>query len=556
MEKGDGNTAEAALDPQEKGTGVEPKTNPETNPEAGAEINNDEKVYPPMSKVMPAMLAIYLVFFLVALDRTILGTAIPTISRQFNSFGDIFWYESGFLLPICAFQLSFGLIYRYYSTKWVLLVLTALFEIGSIISAAAPTSNAFIIGRVISGIGGVGIGPGAFLLITLLVPLHKRPMFMGSMGAMFGISSILGPILGGYLTSVSWRWCFWINVPVGGVSMVLLILLAPNAPPPSKPASSWYQRLLDLDPLGCLLIAPSIICLLFALQFGGKDQSWSQPRAIALFVLFGAFLLVFIFFQVWRKEKATVPPRIICERNILSGCIIGFSVGSALVLYSFYLPIWFQVVQGRSPQNSGLALIPLLLSNVAAIVLSGFLVTKVGYYTPFSIVGGIILVTGSALITTWTPEISEGKWIGYQILTGFGLGLCLQQPNIAVQRVLSDKDIPIGTSILNFFVFLGGTIFVAVSQTLLESQLIKRLTRIVPDLDPASLAGSGATSLQHLVPHDKLGEALKAYNDSMKSIWYLALGLCAVTFIGAFGLEWKSVKAEKKINEEAPENGK
>jgi hypothetical protein len=135
------------------------------------------------------------------------------------------------------------------------------------------------------------------------------------------------------------------------------------------------------------------------------------------------------------------------------------------------------------------------------------------------------------------------------------LGLCLQQPNIAIQVVLSDKDISIGTAILNFFVFVGGTIFVTVSQTLLESQLIKKLTKIAPTLSAATLTSSGATGLENLVPLDKLDEALKAYNDSMRSIWYLALGLSCFAFIGAFGLEWKSVKAEKKTNEDTPESG-
>lgn len=140
-----------------------------------------------------------------------------------------------------------------------------------------------------------------------------------------------------------------------------------------------------------------------------------------------------------------------------------------------------------------------------------------------------------------------------QILAGVGLGLCIQQPNIAVQTVLSDEDISIGTAILNFFVFLGGTIFVTVSQTLLETQLIKELPKIVPDLDPTALASGGASGLKNLVPPDKLDAALNVYNDSMRSAWYLALGLSAFAFISAFGLQWKSVKPGKKINEETPE---
>ncbi|KAK2612804.1 hypothetical protein QQS21_001256 [Conoideocrella luteorostrata] len=491
------------------------------------------------------MIAIYSTFFLVALDRTIIGTAIPSISAQFNSFGDIAWYESAFLLPLCVLQLSFGLVFKYYSTKWVLFTLTAVFEIGSIVCAAAPTSHALIVGRAITGIGGAGIGPGAYLMITLLMPLQDRPKFLGSLGAMFGISSILGPILGGYLTSITWRWCFWINVPIGGVGLVLLLILAPNLPPPTKPAGSWRQRVSDLDPVGFLLIGPSISCLLFALDYGKQDLNWSGSRVITLFVVFGVLLLIFTAYQIRLKEKATLPPSILSKRTVLVACLISFCIGSLLVIYAFYLPIWFQVVQGKTPQSSGLSLLPLLLSNVISVVAGGVLVSKVGYFTPFSIVGGVILVCGAALITTWTADINEGKWIGYQILTGVGLGLCLQQPAIAVQTVLSESQIAIGTSVLNFVVFLGGTIFVTVSQTLFESKLVQKLTNIAPKLDPSKFASSGASSFRDFIDPDRLDEALAAYNDSMKTIWYLGLGMAVVALLASFGLGWKSVKTGK-----------
>ncbi|KAF4973349.1 hypothetical protein FSARC_327 [Fusarium sarcochroum] len=514
--------------------------------------SDDQKTYPSKKIAIPTMLALFLVFFLVALDRTIIGTAIPTISSDFDSFGDIAWYESAFLLPLCVFQLSFGLVFKYYSTKWVLFTLTAIFEIGSIVCASAPNSNALIVGRAITGIGGAGIGSGTFIYITLLFPLEDRPKYLGSLGSAFGISSILGPILGGYLTSVTWRWCFWINVPIGGLALVLLFLLAPNRPPPTKPAETWRQRFLDLDPLGFLMVAGSVVSLLFALEFGKDNQNWSAGRVIALFVVFGVLLLIFAVYQAWRKEKATVPPRILFQRTMLFSCLVGFCIGSVLVIYAFYLPTWFQVVKGKSPQDSGIALIPLLLSNVFFVIMSGILVSKVGYYTPFMIAGSAILVIGTALITTWTADISKGKWIGYQILTGAGMGLSLQQPAIAIQTVLSESDSPIGLSILNFGVFLGGTVFVTVSQTLLEGQLENKVAKFIPGVDIHTLTSSGATSLKSLVPSDKLDLVLTAYNDSMKSIWYLGLAVASVALVASFGVEWKNVKAKKdKSSEDA-----
>ncbi|KAJ6790271.1 hypothetical protein PWT90_06587 [Aphanocladium album] len=514
------------------------------------QLNGNVKSHTAKKKVLPTMVAIYLVFFLVALDRTIIGTAIPSISAEFNSFGDIAWYESAFLLPLCVLQLSFGLVLKYYSTKYTLFILTAVFEIGSVVCAAAPNSNALIVGRAITGIGAAGIAPGAYLLIIMIVPLKDRPKYLGSLGSAFGISSILGPVLGGYLTSVTWRWCFWINLPVGCTALVLLLLLAPNTPPPSSRGRNWKQKVWQLDPFGFLLIAASISCLLFALELGGKDQKWTGSSVIALFVVFGVCFVGFVIFQLWMEDKSTLPPKIMGQRVVVVACLVSFCTGAAIVIYAFYLPVWFQVVQGKSPQGSGLSLLPLLLSNVISVVASGILVSKLGYFTPFAIGGSAILVIGIALFTTWTADVSAAKWIGYQIVVGIGLGLCLQQPVIAIQTVLKEEEMPIGTSALNFAVFLGGSVLVTVSQTIFEQQLIKKLLKIEPNLDTSSLSGSSATSLRDIVPAARQHEALAAYNDSMRAIWYLGLAVAALAFCGSFGLGWQSVKTSGK-NERA-----
>ena len=312
-------------------------------------------------------------------------------------------------------QLSFGRIYKYYSAKWVLVVLVAIFEIGSIVCATAPTSDALIVGRAIAGIGGAGIASGVFTLISILVPLQLRPKYSGGLGAVFGVASITAPVLSGYLTAVTWRWCFWINVPIGGLSLAFLVFFTPKSPSPIKAAESWRGKFSQLDPLGFILIGPSIICLIFAIQWGGTRYSWNNGRIIALFVVFGVLFLAFIVSQAWRKGQATIPPHIFLQRSIFAGCIANLGIGSVLVIYAFYLPIWFQVIQGKSPQNSGLSLLPLLLSNVLAVISGGIATSMIGYYTQFMIVGSAILIVGSALITTWGAHVGAGMWIGYQV---------------------------------------------------------------------------------------------------------------------------------------------
>ncbi|KAG9516412.1 MFS general substrate transporter, partial [Aureobasidium melanogenum] len=512
---------------------------------------DDEKQYPPMKIVLPAMAAIYLAMFLVAIDRTIIGTAVPAISNQFDSFGDIAWYESGFLLPLCALQLSFGLVYTYYPAKWVLVILVSVFEIGSVVCASAPTSNALIVGRVIQGIGGAGIASGAIILISMLVPLQARPRWTGGIGAVFGLASILGPLLGGYLTSITWRWCFWINVPIGGVSLACLVFFTPNTPPVVKAAQTWRGKMSQLDPLGFILIAPSVICLLFAIEWGGSKYAWGSGQVIALFIVFGTLLLAFVASQVWRGDKATLPPRILRQRSIISASLASVGIGSVLVVYAFYLPIWFQVIQGKSPQKSGLSLLPLFLSNVLAVMMSGIATSIVGYYSPFLIVGSGILIVGSALLTTWSVNTSAGIWIGYQIIAGAGLGSVLQGPNIAAQTVLPNRDVAIGLSFLQFINFFAGSTFITVSQTLLENGLVSGLKDILPDLDPSTISGGGASPIRDMVSPDQLPIVLKVYNKSIRSVWYLGLGLACVVFVASWGFEWRSVKTKKESDNDS-----
>ena len=382
---------------------------------------------------------------------------------------------------------------------------------------------------------------------------------------MFGLASIVGPLLGGYLTAVTWRWCFWINLPLGGISLVVLVWAAPRSPALLPPAKTLLGRINQLDPVGFALVAPATVCLLFALQWGGTKYPWSDDRIIVLFVLSGVLSLVFVAAQIWRKDEATVPPRIFLQRSVFFSTIGSAGIGSILVLYAFYLPIWFQAIQGKTPQSSGLSLLPLLLSNVLVVGCCSATVMITGYYTPFMIVGGALCVVSAGLISTWQVNASAGVWIGYQVrlgrrdhsfglsithmlqvLAGGSLGLVFQQPNIAVQTVLSKEDVPIGVSLLSFTQFLAGTIFVTISQTVLENKLASGLSGRIPGFDPSVIAGQGATSIRDLVPSAQLGIVLQVYNESLQAIWYITLGLSGLIFLSSFGLEWRSVEQSRQ----------
>lgn len=294
-----------------------------------------------------------------------------------------------------------------------------IFEIGSIICAAAPTSTAFIVGRAIAGFGCAGTSTGAILIFVDLLPLQKRPKYQGTIGASFGLASIAGPLLGGVLTSkITWRWCFWINLPIGGLAILVLVLILPSNPPPKKHSGETFiQRIMIFDPVGTVLLVPGLVLLLLALQWGSGEYGWESTRVIVSFVIGLVLLIGFTIVQFWAKDNGTVPPRILGQRSIAAATAASFGLGSALIILTFYLPIWYQAIKGLPATDAGVRLLPYFLVTVVFVIGSGVLVSKIGYYTPVLIVGMAILIIGCGLFTTLQVDTSTAKSIGFQVST-------------------------------------------------------------------------------------------------------------------------------------------
>ncbi|KAF6826469.1 HC-toxin efflux carrier TOXA 15 [Colletotrichum plurivorum] len=500
--------------------------------------------YPVGLKLLLIMLSVFVTMFLVALDRLIIATAVPQITDDFHSVTDIGWYGSAYLLTTCACQLLFGKLYAYFDIKTVYMASVVLFEIGSAICGAAPSSPAFIAGRAVAGVGGAGCTAGTIVIMVHSVPLHRRPKYQGAFGAVFGIASVVGPLLGGAFTSsgATWRWCFYINLPLGGiVLLVLALVLKPPAREDFAGAGMGFvQKLRQLDFAGTAVFLPGTVCLLLALQWGGVEYSWNNGRIIALLVLAFVLLASFVAVQILLPKTATIPPRIMRQRSVVFAAWAAFCVGAQMMIFTYYLPIWFQAIQGVSAVDSGIRTLPLVLSMTLFAGLTGATVARVGYYTPVMLFGTCVMATGAGLLTTLKVDSGPGHWAGYQVLYGAGMGMSFQAPNLAAQTVLKTRDVSIGVSAMFFAQTLGGAVFVSVGQNVLNNELVKRVAGI-PGLGGIDLKGTGATTLTKL-PDDVRGPVLEAYNDALRVVFIVGLVLVCGVFVGAAGMEWKSVK--------------
>lgn len=426
-----------------------------------------------------------------------------------------------------------------------------IFEIGSAVCGAAPSSAAFIIGRAIAGLGAAGIFSGAIIIIVMSMPMRKRPIFTGTMGAMFGISSVIAPLLGGVFTDyVSWRWCFLINLPLGVVAIFIIsLILKTTASLYCDNSSTTWNRICRLDPLGNSCLFPGIICLLLALQWGGSEYDWNDERIIFLLALSSFVLIGFTAIQILKRDTATVPAHIITNRSVIAGIWFSVCVGASMMPVIYYLPVWFQAIKGVSAVKSGIMTIPLVLSLVVGSVIAGVCVSRLGYYTPFMLISTTLMSIGAGLLTTLTPTTAHPQWISYQVVYGFGLGLGMQQANLAIQVILTQRDVPTGAALLAFARSLGGTIFVSVSQNIFINELIARLPQAVHDQGfdtPAIILNSGATAIRQIIPAVDLPGVLVAYNSAIRDIFLVVLAASCASLLGGLLMEWRSVDGPRR----------
>ncbi|KAJ3339159.1 hypothetical protein HDU93_008545 [Gonapodya sp. JEL0774] len=421
--------------------------------------------YSPVQFVL-LFVGLALAVFLAALDQTIVSVAIPSIVTDFQTFSGLSWVGTAYFLGSVPLIPTYGKFAEAFGRKPVFMVAIAVFEIGSLICGLAPNMNTLIVGRAIAGLGGGAMLPLVIIIISDLVSLRDRPKYQGLIGACFGLASVAGPLMGGAFTDhLSWRWCFFINLPVGGLAITVVLFFL-NLPPPQ---GSVKEKLGKIDYLGTFWLAAATVLLVYALSAGGEDYEWSSAPIISMIVVSVVCLAVFAFvenkvvkipiipFELW-KSNAVIP--------------VWFC---AFVSLAYYIPIYFQVVNGSTASEAGVHTIPFIMGVVTMSISSGLFISKTGYTTPTIHIGAAFVMVGAGLTSTLTAASRSDQQVGYLLLSGLGIGLMIQSINLNGQNAVPQRILPLMIASFTFYQFLGGVFGIAVCGTIYSNTLNTKL---------------------------------------------------------------------------------
>ncbi|KAH8880206.1 MFS general substrate transporter, partial [Thozetella sp. PMI_491] len=449
--------------------------------------------------------------FLYAIDMTIITNAVPKITAEFHTVNHIPWYGSAFFLTNAPFQSVWGKAFRYFETKRTYIASIFVFELGNLVAGAAPNSPALIAGRAIAGIGGAGIITGAFTIIALTAPPGKAPAYTAVMGITFGCASVLGPLLGGVFTDrLTWRWCFYINLPLGVLTAAMVALYIGEHKSDSEPAASLYEAMCHLDPVGTGLVLLSAGCFLTAMQFGSQSANWTQTSTVALLAASGVVALLFIIVE-WRLgAKSMIQLRLLRQGAVAANAACIFFVSAVYFSLLYILPVYFQSISGVSAEGSGFRSIPLILGVSAFTIISNLSMPKVDWLIWLTL-GPLIMTAGAVCLYLLDLETALPQVIGFQILVAAGVGLVLQVPMVSNQSSVNISEIAEVTGLTLFFETLGSLLFTSAVQAVFVDGIVRNLAQNGGVIDPRRVLEVGAVELGDMFSASELRLVLSSY---------------------------------------------
>ena len=479
-----------------------------------------ERAQPSLRLVFSGLL---LVMFLAALDQTIVATALPTIVGDLGGLNHISWVVTAYLLAQTVVTPLYGKLGDLYGRKVVLQAALVLFLLGSALCGLSQSLDELIAFRALQGLGGGGLMVSAQAAIGDVVPPRERGRYTGLFGAVFGLASVAGPLLGGFLTSdLSWRWIFYVNLPLGALAMFVLAATLPAA-------SERVHHTIDY--LGIVLLGAGLSAIVLGASLGGTSYAWGSSTIVGLGIA-GVLLLAAFLVCERRAREPVLPLRLLSNRVFAVTSAVGFVVGFALFGTVTYLPLFLQVVKDASPTGSGLQLVPLMGGLLITSIASGQVITRTGRYKAFPIAGTAVMTLGLYLLSTMTSTSGVVEIFVFMFVLGLGLGMVMQVLVLAVQNAVDYSDLGVATSGATLFRSIGGSLGTATLGAIFANRLRDELKRVLP-AGAAAKASTGEVNpkaIARLPPQLHAGY-LHAFTSSLSSVFIAASGFAVAGFL-------------------------
>lgn len=479
--------------------------------------------------------ALMLTMLLASLDQTIVGTALPTIVGDLQGMSDYTWVVTAYLIATTASTPLYGKMSDLYGRRPIILLAIAVFLLASALAGLAQNMLQLVLFRGLQGLGAGGLMTLAFTIVSDVLPPRERGKYQGLFGGVFAISSVAGPVLGGWLAEVDWRWIFYINLPTGLAALVAVDLVLRRHRIPTRKHK--------IDYLGAACLVPAVVCLLLGTTWGGQTYAWTSGVIIGLFTAAAVLAAVFVYVET-RAEEPILPLRMFRHGTFGLAAAIALVFGVAMFSGIVYIPLFFQMVRGYTPTDSGLLMLPMMGGMLLTSVSSGFIISKIGRYKWFLVSGSVVTTIGLTLFTQL--HLGTPLWLSaiYMLVLGSGMGMFMQPLVLAMQNIVSVDDLGAGTSTNNFSRSLGGAIGTALLGAVMNSKLDEELAANLP----GAVDELGSGQAQHLDESDlsavmesptvvqDLPEPVKevvqlAFTDGLDMVFTVAASIAAVSIV-------------------------
>jgi EmrB/QacA subfamily drug resistance transporter len=491
-------------------------------------------------EIMVIIVALMLAMLLAALDQTIVATALPRIATDLNGLDKLSWVATAYLLTSAVSTPLYGKISDQFGRKKIFQFAIVLFLIGSALCGLSQNMDQLVLFRALQGIGAGGLMSLSMTIVGDIVSPRQRGKYLGYFGAVFAISSVAGPLLGGYFTdSLSWRWVFYINIPLG------IVALAAIASRLHLPVKRIDHR---IDYVGALLLCAAVVPIILATVWGGTTYPWGSTTIISLF---GGGAIASAAFALWerRAPEAIIPTKLFTNDIFSVSVILSFLAGIALFAAILFIPEYQQIVRGYSAVKSGLALLPLVVGMLIALVGSGRLITKTGHYRLFPIFGTLITAFGMWLFSHLTIETSQLQLSLWMVVIGLGIGSFMQVMTLAVQNSVPRSELGVATASATFFRSLGSSLGGAIFGAILTNRLAYHLGQLLPhvpaeqgSISTSTIQSSASSAVIAKLPAPIAHDILQAFVLSFHDMFLIGIPILLVAFVAALFLREKPLR--------------